>query len=433
MILDEPTSALDPVGRADTRVIIRHLRDRGCAVFLNSHLLGEVEQICDRAAVVSDGRVLAIGRLDELLGSGGVRIRLTGMTDTVHAALARRGRVAEHDGWFVVDGVDAESVPDLVAERGLERRPCLCGRAGAPDARGALPHPHRNRAGAMAALTIARLTIREAARRKLLLALAVLTVIVIGLTGWGFQHLTTLTNPDGSQIPHDELRLATSQVLVLVEFMFSGVLALSAVVVASPAISSELESGVALSIFARPVSRYQVVLGKWLGLAALIVFYVVATTTLELVVVDLTTGYVPPGPVGLAAYLSGEGVVVMSLALLISTRLSGMTAGVISLVLFFIAWIGGIAGAIGEVFSSSAISNAGTITQLLLPTDALWRGSVYELEPVLYRDVLGATTERAGNPFFVQSPPSLAFLTWSVCWVVLIVSLTVWSLHRREV
>jgi ABC-type transport system involved in multi-copper enzyme maturation permease subunit len=285
----------------------------------------------------------------------------------------------------------------------------------------------------MAALTIARLTIREAARRKLLLALAILTVIVIGLTGWGFQHLTTLTNPDGSQIPSDELRLATSQVLVLVEFMFSGVLALSAVVVASPAISSELESGVALSIFARPVSRYQVVLGKWLGLAALIVIYVVATTTLELVVVDIATGYVPPGPVGLAAYLSGEGVVVMSLALLISTRLSGMTAGVISLVLFFVAWIGGIAGAIGEVFSSTAISNAGTITQLLLPTDALWRGSVYELEPVLYRDVLGATTERAGNPFFVQSPPSLAFLTWSVCWVVLIVSLTVWSLHRREV
>ncbi len=285
----------------------------------------------------------------------------------------------------------------------------------------------------MAALTIARLTIREAARRKLLLALAILTVVVIGLTGWGFQHLATLTNPDGTAIPAAELRLATSQVLVLVEFMFSGVLALSAVVVASPAISSELESGVALSMLARPVSRYQVVLGKWLGLAALIVIYVAATTTLELVVVGLATGYVPPGPVGLAAYLSGEGIVVMSLALLMSTRLSGMTAGVISLVLFFIAWIGGIAGAIGDVFGSHAIKNAGTITQLILPTDALWRGSVFELEPVLYRDVLGATTERAGNPFFVQSPPSPVFLGWTLCWLVLILSLTVWSLHRREV
>jgi ABC-2 type transport system ATP-binding protein len=116
VILDEPTSALDPVGRADTRAIIRHLRDRGCAVFLNSHLLGEVEQICDRAAVVSDGRVLAIGGLDELLGSGGVRLRLTGMTDAARAALSRRGRLAEHDGWFVVDGISADAVPDLVAE-----------------------------------------------------------------------------------------------------------------------------------------------------------------------------------------------------------------------------------------------------------------------------------------------------------------------------
>jgi len=285
----------------------------------------------------------------------------------------------------------------------------------------------------MAALTIARLTIREAARRKLLLALAILTLIVIGLTGWGFQHLSTITNPDGSAIPASELRLAVSQVLVLVEFMFSGVLALSAVVVASPAISSEIESGVALSMLARPVSRYHVVLGKWLGLGALIVVYVAATTTLELIVVRATTGYVPPGPVSLALYLSAEGIVIMSLTLLISTRLSGMTAGVISLVLFFLAWIGGIAGAIGEVFGSVGIKNAGTISQLLLPTDALWRGSVYELEPVLYRDVLGATTERAGNPFFVQSPPSAAYLAWAACWVVLIVSLTVWSLHRREI
>jgi len=285
----------------------------------------------------------------------------------------------------------------------------------------------------MAALTIARLTIREAARRRLLLALAILTLIVIGLTAWGFQHLATLTQPDGTPLPSSELRLATSQVLVLVEFMFSGVLALSAVVVASPSISSEVESGVALSMLARPVSRYQVVLGKWLGFTALIVVYVGAATMLELFAVNLTTGYVPPGPVPLALYLMAEGVVVMSLALMLSTRLSGMTAGVIALVLFFLAWIGGVAGAIGQVFGNAAISNAGTVSQLLLPTDGLWRGSVYELEPVLYRDVLGATTDRAGNPFFVQAPPPTAFLVWSVCWVVLIVAFAVWSFRRREV
>jgi ABC-2 type transport system ATP-binding protein len=116
VILDEPTSALDPVGRADTRDIIRKLRDRGCAVFLNSHLLGEVEQVCDRVAVVSNGRVLATGGLDELLGSGGVRLRLTGVTEVARAALGHRGSVSEHDGWFIVAGVAAEAVPELIGD-----------------------------------------------------------------------------------------------------------------------------------------------------------------------------------------------------------------------------------------------------------------------------------------------------------------------------
>jgi ABC-2 type transport system ATP-binding protein len=116
VILDEPTSALDPVGRADTRAIIRRLRDRGSAVFLNSHLLGEVEQVCDRVAIVSNGRVLATGGLDELLGTGGVRLRVTGLDDATRSALSRRGTVAEHDGWVIVDRVATETVPDLVAE-----------------------------------------------------------------------------------------------------------------------------------------------------------------------------------------------------------------------------------------------------------------------------------------------------------------------------
>src|SRR5436305_4663609 len=68
VFLDEPTSALDPVGRHDVREIIRGLTEGGTAVFLNSHLLTEVEMVCDRVAVVDHGRVIATGTLDELLG-----------------------------------------------------------------------------------------------------------------------------------------------------------------------------------------------------------------------------------------------------------------------------------------------------------------------------------------------------------------------------
>ncbi len=78
VILDEPTSALDPVGRDDVRAIIREARDRGSAVLLNSHLLGEVERLCDRVAIVNRGRVIAAGSLAELLGEQAVRLRITG-------------------------------------------------------------------------------------------------------------------------------------------------------------------------------------------------------------------------------------------------------------------------------------------------------------------------------------------------------------------
>jgi ABC-2 type transport system ATP-binding protein len=76
VLLDEPTSALDPVGRREVRDLIRSLRGQGMTVFLNSHLLSEVEMVCDRVAIVDGGRVVRSGRLQELLG-GAPQLRVT--------------------------------------------------------------------------------------------------------------------------------------------------------------------------------------------------------------------------------------------------------------------------------------------------------------------------------------------------------------------
>jgi len=114
IFLDEPTSALDPVGRHDVRQIIHSVKERGTAVFLNSHLLTEVEMVCDRVAIVDHGKVVASGTLDDLLGGHAVRIRVTGLKPRERASLSSFGEVDDDGEWITVRGLDPERVPDLV-------------------------------------------------------------------------------------------------------------------------------------------------------------------------------------------------------------------------------------------------------------------------------------------------------------------------------
>jgi ABC-2 type transport system ATP-binding protein len=116
VFLDEPTSALDPVGRYDVRQVIHHLRERGTAVFLNSHLLTEVEMVCDRVAMVDRGRVIATGTLDELLGGHACRVRVTGLDVRQRQELSTFGDMDDDGEWLVVRGLEGDRVPDLVAE-----------------------------------------------------------------------------------------------------------------------------------------------------------------------------------------------------------------------------------------------------------------------------------------------------------------------------
>ena len=277
-------------------------------------------------------------------------------------------------------------------------------------------------------LTIARLTILEASRRKLLLALGVLTLAVIVLTSWGFSRLPTMNN-----VTQAEVRLAASQLTILMAFMFSGVLALGSTLVAAPSIASDIESGIALAILPRPIRRSQLLMGKWLGLAGLVTLYAVGSGLLELLGIWIGTNYLPPNPIASIAFVAAEGIILMTLALLLSTRLSPMTGGVIALVLFFVAWIGGIALAIGITFDNQTIKAIGIGSRLLIPTDGLWHGAIYYLEP---SDFLAAARvagrARAGNPFFADSPLPWQYLLFVVGWGLAVLGLANWSFAKRD-
>ena len=119
VVLDEPTSALDPIGRADVRDLLLSLRAQGVAVLLNSHLIGEVERVCDRVVILDKGRVAASGTLAELLGQRELRLRLDGVGEAATARLSATGALTGSGNAFTVTlpaEQDADLVPALIAD-----------------------------------------------------------------------------------------------------------------------------------------------------------------------------------------------------------------------------------------------------------------------------------------------------------------------------
>ncbi len=283
----------------------------------------------------------------------------------------------------------------------------------------------------MLILTIARLTVLEMLRRRLFLVLLGLTVLVIGFTSWGFGQITT---SGGQPLSRVQQVAVVSQLLIVVGFMFSFTLAFSAVFAGAPTLSGDVESGTALSILARPISRAEYVIGKWLGVVITILVYAVPTTAAQLFMVNLIVQYVPPHPVEFVIFLSLEATVILTLALALSTRLAGMVGGVVALILWGVTWIGGIVGGVGIALNNSTAMHVGTATRLILPTDGMWRGGVWALEPAT---IIAATRQAgpaaAGNPFFAADPPDPLYVAWTLAWIAVMLGIAVWSFMRREV
>jgi ABC-type transport system involved in multi-copper enzyme maturation permease subunit len=281
-----------------------------------------------------------------------------------------------------------------------------------------------------AILVVVRLTLREALRRRLLWALVGLTVVIVAITGWGFQRAA-----EASPLSGAEEQLVLSQLLVMIAFMFSFVLAMTAVFAGGPAIADELESGQALALLARPLRRAELLFGKWLGLGLVLVAYAVVAGTAELVVADLTTGYLPQAPALAVVALAGEGLVLLTLALVFSTRIGPVAGGAIAVVMFGLAWMAGVMGGVGRILGNGALATVEPIARLVIPSDVLWRTAMYGLEPT--GDVL-ASAGRAGlifrvSPFFASAPPGPAWLAWSVVWVGLALVVAGLLLRHREI
>jgi ABC-type transport system involved in multi-copper enzyme maturation permease subunit len=252
------------------------------------------------------------------------------------------------------------------------------------------------------------------------------------LVGWGLERLVTLAREEG--VEELEVRIGISQVLILVAFMFSFVLAMTAAFVGAPAIGGDLESGVALAVLARPIRRAELLLGRWIGCACVVVGYTVASGLLAIGVAYAVSGYGPPDPFLAVAFLAGQALVLLTLTLALGSVLPSIAAGAIAVVAFGLGWMAGVLAGVAAVLGVELLGRVAEVSRWILPSDGLWRGVVYGLEPPL---VIMLATGRAqaiaeGNPFYASTPPPLPFVIWSVAWVALVLGVASWWFERRD-
>ncbi len=278
-------------------------------------------------------------------------------------------------------------------------------------------------------LTIAGLTLREAARRKVLRAIVLLTVALLVLSGWGFSRLAA--EGEFGSLTSGAARLVASQLLNLVMFGLSLITALGTAFLAGPTVAGEVESGIALSVLARPVRRWAVLLGKWLGLVAFGSGFVAVAGLAQCLVVQLTVGYWPPEPVTALLFLAAQTVVLLTLALLLSSALSPMASGVVAVGLFGATWIAGVVGGIGQALGNEGVERVGVISRIILPTDGLWRGAMHSLQDPAALSQFGFEME--GFPFLSEASLSPVYLGWVLVWVAMVWGLTALAISRRDV
>ena len=191
LLLDEPTSALDPVGRRTVRLLLEQLRDRGVSVLLNSHLLSEIELVCDRVAILLDGAFVATGTPSELVAAARRRPR------------DRRGRSPRR-------GRDPRGRAPARRRGGRRRPPRLRRPRAHVDARGHVSRSGGRGDGLSGVAVIVEYGFREAVRRKVFAVVLLLTALFLFLfwlaNHYVFGELSNISPPARRARRHAHVR-----------------------------------------------------------------------------------------------------------------------------------------------------------------------------------------------------------------------------------
>ncbi len=270
--------------------------------------------------------------------------------------------------------------------------------------------------------TLTWLTFHEARRRRMVVAALLLGGLFVGLYWLGLRAIVNEMNNDNvsflvRQGAYNFLVVAALYVVHFLTVMLS-------IFASVDAISGEIATHTIHTIATRPIRRWQIVLGKWLGYVLMVTLYLVLLCGSIFAVSWLTAGYLPPNPIAAVSLLILEAIVLLSLSLLLGTQFSTLTNGVVLFMLYGLAFVGAWVEQIGAFLQSSAAIRIGIISSLLMPVESLWRRAAYLMQPPL--------ANAMPNPFSSASLPSTAMVIYAGGYALLALLLALRVFGRRD-
>lgn len=275
----------------------------------------------------------------------------------------------------------------------------------------------------MTVSTIFRLTIRETQRRRILWIGALMGLAFLIIFGLGFhfiyQDITRQMSAEELSFPIIFLTLAglyaTNFLVVMV-----------AVLISVATISGEIESHTIESLLTKPIGRWTLIAGKWLGYAAIIFVFVLLLPGGVMLIVYLRSGFALENIVVGLVLIYLEGLVALSVSMAGGTRLSTLANGALAFMLFGIAFIGGWVEQIGAILRNETAVDVGIITSLIMPTEILWKKASALFEPGL------VTGFEFAGPFSVSSQPSDLMIAYAVMYIFILMLFAMWLFSTRD-
>lgn len=277
----------------------------------------------------------------------------------------------------------------------------------------------------MKAGLLARFTCREALRRRAVLAAFLLGVAFVGLFALASYFLVR-------ELESSPRTIASARQLMLAVWLLLGLWVvhsmggLLAIFVAAGTIGGEIESGTLDAVVPKPVRRWEILVGKWLGHCLMVVCYVVLLSLAIIGVIYLLSAYLPPRPLPGIALMSLEIVLLVSLTILGSTLFSTMANGIAVLMLFAASTVAGTAQQIGALLQNPTLERMGIVVGWLMPSDILWRMTAYQMQPSL------VSFAQMPGPFTAIGPPNWWMLLYALLYAAACLVLAIHIFGQRD-